>query len=132
MNNVPRANVVAVCSSERHEVDWANENIEYKTYDIGVYGSYDDMLEQPGLEAVWISTSTDVHASQTLAAIQKGLHVLCEKPLSTDLDEVRNRKQVRNCLSKARTVYNVEQPLDPVLQSIFNLASPSADGAQVP
>jgi myo-inositol 2-dehydrogenase/D-chiro-inositol 1-dehydrogenase len=45
------------------------------------------MLAHPGLQAVWISTSTDVHASQTLAAIAKGIHVLCKKPLSTDLTE---------------------------------------------
>lgn len=35
-----------------------------------------------------MSTSTDVHSSQSLAAIDKGLHVLCEKPLSTDMAEV--------------------------------------------
>ena len=31
-----------------------------------------------------------MHASQTIAAIEKGLNVLCEKPLSTDIEEVRN------------------------------------------
>lgn len=46
------------------------------------------MLRHPGLQAVWISTSTDVHASQTIQAVAQGLHVLCEKPLSTKLDEV--------------------------------------------
>lgn len=45
------------------------------------------MLDHPGLQAVWVSTSTDVHASQTLKGVHKGLHVMCEKPLSTDLDE---------------------------------------------
>jgi myo-inositol 2-dehydrogenase/D-chiro-inositol 1-dehydrogenase len=48
------------------------------------------MIQHPGLQAVWVSTSTDVHASQTIAAIEKGLNVLCEKPLSTDIDEVRD------------------------------------------
>ena len=48
------------------------------------------MLAHPKLNAVWISTSTDVHASQTLAGIEKGLHVLCEKPLSTNMEEVRH------------------------------------------
>ena len=48
------------------------------------------MIQHPGLQAVWVSTSTDVHAPQTIAAIEKGLNVLCEKPLSTDTDEVRD------------------------------------------
>ena len=47
------------------------------------------MLQHESLQAVWVSSSTNVHGSQTLEAIEKGLHVLCEKPLSTDIDEVR-------------------------------------------
>ncbi|RKL44797.1 hypothetical protein BFJ72_g3448 [Fusarium proliferatum] len=86
---VPRARVVAVCSSMEHEVKWAKENEEYKEFDISVYDSYDEMLNHPGLQAVWVSTSTDVHSSQSLAAIDKGLHVLCEKPLSTDMAEAQ-------------------------------------------
>lgn len=86
---VPRARVVAVCSSTPEEVQWAKDNAEYKEFGIAVYDKYEDMLEHAGLQAVWISTSTDVHASQSLSAITKRLHVLCEKPLSTDLSEVR-------------------------------------------
>jgi myo-inositol 2-dehydrogenase/D-chiro-inositol 1-dehydrogenase len=85
---VPRARIVAVCSSLEHEVEWAKENLEYKEFGITVYNNYDEMLNHTDLQAVWVSTSTDVHSSQSLAAIDKGLHVLCEKPLSTDMAEV--------------------------------------------
>jgi len=88
MYRVPHAQVLAVCSTEPHEVEWAQNNDEYNEFGVAVYSKYEDMLAHPGLQAVWISTSTDVHASQTLAAIEKGIHVLCEKPLSTDLEEV--------------------------------------------
>ena len=88
-SRVPRANVVAVCSTWDNELEWARE--AYKDTDIQVFPSYEEMVNMPGLDAVWVSTSTDVHASQTLCAIEKGLHVLCEKPLSTDLAEVRKR-----------------------------------------
>ena len=88
INRVPRVQVVAVCSSDPLEVQWAKDNDEYNEFGITAYANYDKMLAHPGLQAVWISTSTDVHASQSLAAIEKGLHVLCEKPLSTDLAEV--------------------------------------------
>lgn len=88
-SRVPRANVVAVCSTWDNELEWARE--AYKDTDIQVFPTYEEMVNMPGLDAVWVSTSTDVHASQTLGAIEKGLHVLCEKPLSTDLAEVRKR-----------------------------------------
>ena len=89
LNRLSRVNVVAVCSEQPQEVTWAKENLEYQEFGITAYSSFDEMLEHPGLQAVWISTSTDVHARQTLGGIRKGLHVLCEKPLSTDLDEVQ-------------------------------------------
>ena len=79
---------MAVCSTDPNEIKWAKENEEYQEFAIAVYSNYDEMLAHPGLQAVWISTSTDVHASQSLAAIAKGIHVLCDKPLSTDLAEV--------------------------------------------
>ncbi|KIW76199.1 hypothetical protein Z517_10945 [Fonsecaea pedrosoi CBS 271.37] len=88
LNRVARARVVAVCSAAPHETEWARGNQDYIDFDIKVYDSYDDMLNHQGLQAVWISTSTDVHASHTIKAVEKGLHVLCEKPLSTDLNEV--------------------------------------------
>ena len=83
----PKSQVVAVCSNLPHEIEWARNNQEYKDYGISIYENYDDMLKHPGLQAVWVSTSTDVHAIQTLKAVEKNVHVLCEKPLSTDLDE---------------------------------------------
>jgi myo-inositol 2-dehydrogenase/D-chiro-inositol 1-dehydrogenase len=88
LNRVSAAQVVAVCSTEQSELDWARN--EYKDWGIQVYGSYEQMIQHSGLQAVWVSTSTDVHASQTIAAIEKGLNVLCEKPLSTDIEEVRD------------------------------------------
>ena len=89
IERVNRATVVAVCSTSPEEITWADKN--YKDAGIKVYRSYEDMIQHLGLQAVWVSTSTNVHASQTLAAIEKGLHVLCEKPLSTDMEEVRTR-----------------------------------------
>lgn len=37
-----------------------------------------------GLDAVWVATPTWLHHDQTLAALEAGLHVLCEKPLAGD------------------------------------------------
>lgn len=84
----PGAELVAVCTVSETELTWARDFFSEGTT---VYDSYDAMLAHPGLEAVWVATSTDKHASQSIAAIDKGMHVLCEKPLSTSLEEVRGR-----------------------------------------
>ena len=90
MERTYKANVIAVCTNLAHEIEWAQYNEEYRDHGIQIYEDYDDMLNHPGLQAVWVSTSTDVHAIQTLKGIEKGLHVLCEKPLSTDLEEAQS------------------------------------------
>ncbi|WP_238175292.1 Gfo/Idh/MocA family protein [Kribbella pratensis] len=52
-----------------------------------LYERWEDLLETPGLEAVSIGTPTQLHAPIALAALQKGLHVLSEKPLARTLAE---------------------------------------------
>lgn len=83
-NLTPRAEVIAVSSPEPKELEWASHNIESAR----TYLSFDDMLaSEPDLQAVIIASATAVHATQAIKAIELGLHVLCEKPLSTSPSE---------------------------------------------
>ena len=102
------AKVVAVCTTDPDEVTWAKANPEYASFGIQVFDDYQKMISMPGLQAVWVSTSTDVHASQTLAAIEKNLHVLCEKPLSTDLDECQAVIDAANAKPELKVIWEVE------------------------
>lgn len=49
----------------------------------------DELLEHPGLEAVHVATPVSLHAEVAIAAARRGLHVLCEKPLASDLAQAR-------------------------------------------
>ncbi|MBN1986165.1 MAG: Gfo/Idh/MocA family oxidoreductase, partial [Prolixibacteraceae bacterium] len=48
---------------------------------------YQELLEVPGLEAVFIGTPPHWHALQFIAACEKGLDIYCEKPLAYDVRE---------------------------------------------
>lgn len=76
----PRAELIAVCSPVQAELDAAKKEFG----NIRTYLSFDDMLAQEKtLQAVVVASATTIHAEQAIKAIEKGYHVLCEKPLST-------------------------------------------------
>jgi 1,5-anhydro-D-fructose reductase (1,5-anhydro-D-mannitol-forming) len=51
------------------------------------YDSVEALLADPAVQAVYISTTNELHRDQVLAAAAAGKHVLCEKPLALELDD---------------------------------------------
>ncbi len=52
-----------------------------------VYPSLAELLTDPEVDAVYISTPNNLHAQQALAALDAGKHVLCEKPMATRAED---------------------------------------------
>ncbi|GJN69889.1 NAD-binding Rossmann fold oxidoreductase family protein [Purpureocillium lilacinum] len=88
LNRTPRAELVAAFSPDQEELAWGKLNLE--PYGVTLYDDYQKMLEHPGLNAVVIGTATSVHAEEAIQAMRKDLHVLCEKPLSTNINVCRD------------------------------------------
>jgi predicted dehydrogenase len=56
---------------------------------VAVHGSFESLINQPGLDAVVLCTPHMQHAAQIVTAAQRGLHVFCEKPLCLTLADAR-------------------------------------------
>jgi predicted dehydrogenase len=55
---------------------------------IKVHGSYDALLDDPTVDAVYIPLPNHLHVEWTLKALAKGKHVLCEKPIAMVASEI--------------------------------------------
>lgn len=60
------------------------------------YGSYQQLLEDDSIEAVYNPLPNHLHVPWTLIAAEAGKHVLCEKPLGLDAREAKALIEVRN------------------------------------
>jgi len=54
-----------------------------------VHDSYDALIDDPELDAIYNPLPNGLHASWTLRALAAGKHVLCEKPFTANADEAR-------------------------------------------
>src|SRR6266851_4505145 len=59
-----------------------------------VWNNLEDALSDPRIDAVYIATPVALHAPQTIAALTKGKHVLCEKPVAMNYAEASKMVQV--------------------------------------
>lgn len=84
LERTPRAELVAACDPDPKCRAWAEQKLA--PYGTKIYSDFEEMLRQPGIEAVVIATVTTVHAEQSIKAIEADKHVLCEKPLSTSVE----------------------------------------------
>ena len=80
LRHTPGADVVAIASARLESARSAAEAFDVPH----VYDDWEAMLSDHAFDLVCIATPTDLHEPQTLAAIEGGAHVLCEKPTAMD------------------------------------------------
>lgn len=80
--NHPETEIAAVCDINHQRAD-----ATAKEYGTKAYYSYEELLSDPEIEAVSVCTPNSLHASITIAALNSGKHVLCEKPMATSIEE---------------------------------------------
>jgi predicted dehydrogenase len=84
-------NVLAVASREKDRANALARQLGIPK----AYGSYEDLLADPEIEAIYNPLPNHLHAPLTIKALEAGKHVLCEKPIALDADEALRIDEAR-------------------------------------
>lgn len=80
-----RIELVGIASRDRSRADAAAKQLGFAKG----YGGYEELLDDPSIEAVYIPLPNHLHLEWIKRAADKGKHILCEKPLGLDAAEVQ-------------------------------------------
>jgi predicted dehydrogenase len=81
----PRAQLRAICGRSRIRA----QELATKYAIPQVFTDYHDLISHGNLQALIVATPDDLHYPITMAALDAGLHVLCEKPLALTAIQAR-------------------------------------------
>lgn len=106
----PQAEISAICDIVPQRVKEMAEK-----YNCQAYTNYQKMLKQPDLDAVIVAATNTTHAQMTIAALEAGKHVLCEKPMATSLEDASKMIEAANKAGKKLMIAH-NQRLEPAHQ----------------
>jgi predicted dehydrogenase len=100
LRRVAGAELAAICSARRERAEAAA-----KAHGIPLaFDDYRAMLAEANLDLVCIATPVATHAPMTLAALEAGCHVLCEKPMAMDVREATAMLQAAEAAGRVHMI----------------------------
>jgi predicted dehydrogenase len=94
---IGREHLVALAKHSAAEIRAVCDPVEERAREMAaafgvpaIYADYEAMLAKEDLDGVCIATPNRLHAPMIRAALRRGLHVMCEKPLALDAAEARD------------------------------------------
>lgn len=91
IKKIPNYRIVSICDNQTRNLDNINlgNNVKKFTY-------FKDMTSNVDLDVVSICTPNGLHAENTIFAADRGINVICEKPIALDINSAK--KMLETCL----------------------------------
>jgi len=92
------------------------------------YGSYEELLADPDIDAIYNPLPNHLHVPWTLRSIEAGKHVLCEKPISLDVAEVELLQKTARAHPEIKVMEAFMYRFHPQWNRAFELVASGAVG----
>ncbi len=102
LQKLPQVEMVAFCDIIREKAQTAAEN--YGAAGAKVYTDYTEMLKDKSIEVVHVLTPNKSHSVITVASLEAGKHVMCEKPMAKSAADARLMLEAARRTGKKLTV----------------------------
>jgi predicted dehydrogenase len=126
LQSLPAFAVVALCDIVSPVLTYMSEQYGIK----GRYVAYEQMYDAAKPDVVVVATQTRDHCQPTVAALQRGMAVLCEKPIAIDLAEADQMVAAAKATG-AKLVINHQTRVSPGMRKIQDLVRQGAIGEVV-
>ena len=94
--NHPNTNMYAICQRTKTKLDEVGNQ-----YKVGKrYESFEELIQDPSVDAVHINSPIHLHAPQSIAALKAGKHVACTVPAATSVEDCRAIVNAANAAHK--------------------------------
>ena len=114
----PDVNLAAVCDLNREEAMFFAKQYGAEK----VVSDYRDLWEVPNLDAVSIAVPNCLHAQIAIEALERGLHVMCEKPMATTLADAKQMVETAAAQNK-RLMIGMSQRFKPQSLALRDIVS---------
>ncbi|MBC6296902.1 Gfo/Idh/MocA family oxidoreductase [Listeria sp. FSL L7-1517] len=97
-----KAEMVAFCDIVLEKAEAAAE--VFGGTNASVYTNYQDLLQDKSIDVIHVCTPNISHAEISIAALEAGKHVMCEKPMAKTTEEARNMIKAAERTGKKLTI----------------------------
>ncbi|MBL0847993.1 Gfo/Idh/MocA family oxidoreductase [Mammaliicoccus fleurettii] len=102
LQKISEVNIVAFCDIEIEKAQVAAE--QYGTNDAKVYENYKLLLENDDIDVIHVCTPNSSHKALTVASLDAGKHVMCEKPMAKTTEESKEMIEAAKRNGKKLTI----------------------------
>ncbi|KAK4936416.1 hypothetical protein LTR10_022690 [Elasticomyces elasticus] len=127
---VPQAKLVCACSPAKADLEWAETNLI--PHGVAVFPTFEEMVQFPGLDAVVVASISELHYQHTKASLERGIHVLCEKPVTQTVEQLQELVSiVQSSSNEARLMVGFTRRFDENYQEAAEKIRAGAIGSPV-